>query len=300
MKRKFIIIGFNILLVLAILFFAYDKIFKANVLFDCNYGASSKILDELAAKMPDNPQNVRFKAFFLFNRLPKFSVMETLEKLYNMYRTEVSFNIFFSKKFKSVQKIGFPYKILPRYNFACLKDDTGDFDKNYFLLTSDNKMIYMDDRLDFFSLNLVILKNLKSGNGQIVTRISKDQLKSRLISKLNQGDLKLYSIAENEIVNFKDSGTISEIYFFHADCSTCELRSVLNEVKMKKIVDNREVALVFSVFANPSDIHELLVEKGIVIPAFVDNSDELELAACFFKSKENPIIIMNDEWRSLE
>jgi hypothetical protein len=226
--------------------------------------------------------------------------METLEKLYNMYGTDVSFNVFFSKKFKSVQKIGFPYKILTRYNFACLKDDTGNFEKNYFLLTCDNKTIYVDDRLDFFSLNLVILKNIKEGKGQIVTRISKDELKSRLISKLHQDKLKLYSTAANEIVDFKNSGAISEIYFFHADCSTCELRSVLNEVKMKKIVDNREIALVFSVFANPSDIRELLVEKGMNIPAFVDNNDELELSACFFKSKENPIIIKNDEWRTLK
>lgn len=299
MSKKYIIIIVNVILAAAIIFLAYGKLFKVNVTFDCGYGSSTAALDELAIMLPDNSKSP-FKAVFLFNKLPNPSTMETIEKLYHIYREELSVSVFFSKPFKSIREIVYPHKMLPRYRFSCKKDEVGEVKQNYFILIKDGKLIYVDNRLDFFSFNLVILKNLKGGTGEIYSKISKDDLRARLVSALNRGKLNLHSITDDRVVDFSRAGAFSEIYFFHADCSACELKKVLNEVKIKKIMDNMEVALVFSVFANPHDVRGLLADNGIDIPAYVDRGDVLQLAARVSDNKDNPVILKNNEWRNTE
>ncbi|MCX6578558.1 MAG: hypothetical protein NT166_00055, partial [Candidatus Aminicenantes bacterium] len=80
--------------------------------------------------------------------------------------------------------------------------------------------------------------------------------------------------------------------------SGCQLKTMLNTLKLRKILDEEKVLIIFSIFANRFDLKSLLEQEGIGLPVYIDSKDEFLLHSKMTNDKENPIIIRQEELRS--
>ncbi|MCX6578564.1 MAG: hypothetical protein NT166_00085, partial [Candidatus Aminicenantes bacterium] len=80
--------------------------------------------------------------------------------------------------------------------------------------------------------------------------------------------------------------------------SGCQLKTMLNTLKLRKILDEEKVLIIFSIFANRFDLKSLLEQEGIGLSLYIDSKDEFLLHSRMTNDKENPVIIRQEELRS--
>jgi len=130
-------------------------------------------------------------------------------------------------------------------------------------------------------------------------QISTEKLKSQIIGRMNGSDLELLNVTTDTLEKFDSFSDFSKIYFFHANCSSCQLKSLIKEMQLKRIFDEEKILVIFSIFANRFELQYLLEENQVNIPVYIDNRDEFLLSSKITNEKKNPVIITGEELRSI-
>jgi hypothetical protein len=299
MRKKKVLFYTNILLAFIIAFIAFIKIHKIKVLFDCEYGNRPEELLKVAGENFPDIKEKKPKAIYIFNNLPDIAILYSIEKLHYLYKEWVSFGIIFTKKFRSKYDFGFPYKILSRYKFSCKNNKDTGFEKNYFLFISKKEIVHNDNNFDFFDMNFIIQKKLNPDLNYMNAQISVDELKSKIIQRMNGKELELLNINTNTLEKFGSFSEFSKIYFFHANCSSCQLKSLIKDMQLKRIFNEEKILVIFSIFANRFELQSILEQNKVNFPIYIDNRDQFLLHSKITNEKKNPVIITEEELRSL-
>jgi thiol-disulfide isomerase/thioredoxin len=296
MSKKKILIALNSLLIIIILLFSFFKFFRFNVAFECEYGKHpGKILAIAAENFPGFGDS-DLKVLCVFNNLPGMDILENIEKLYRLYRSKVAFGAIFAKDFKPAYELDFPYRMLSRYKFSCTKEE-GATDRGHFLLIQGDKIIHNTDAFDFFALNFVLQKKIDPNLSIASTQIQTKDLKTHIIQKMTEKELELSELNTGKVILFNDMKRFSKIFFFHANCSGCRLKSLIQDIKLLEILDKENSIIIFSIFANRFELKSLLDEKHTTLPVYIDTKDKFSLSGKITNDKETPIIITGEELR---
>lgn len=296
-KRKGIFF-INIFLLLIILFFVFFKFNKTRVSFDCSYGSRpGQLLDVLEKKFP-HLQGSKLNAVCIFNQLPTLGTLEDIRKLYRLYGNRFSFGIVFTDRFRTADAIAFPYKTMSGYKFVCGEEQEKP-ETDYFLLFQGKKIIHTDTAYDFSSLNFAFQKSLNPDLSIGALMITSRKLKVHVVEKLKSKDLQLLDVHSGKRRNVDDLDQYSEIYFFHARCSGCELKKLFSDAGLMGILDEKKILMIFSVFANRVELEGVMKESQTNFPVLIDSDDMFLLASKLTDEKENPVVIRVDELRGV-
>lgn len=290
MSKKSLLI-LNIVLVLGIALALCLNLYKRNVTIDCNYDASPHSLMELVGNRFPELTLKNVSVIFVFNRLPAPSGLEAIAKLHAKFKEEVSVLSLFNEKFKYQRPLTFPFKFLSRMRISCKRDGESS-DKNFYIVLKDNRIQYSDGKLELTSLALMIKKYLNPQLNYTNFAVSSDELKHRIAGRIDKGNLHLTSLKSNEEKVFKDFSGISKVYFIHATCSTCQLKSLFSQLKLKQVMDNHEkLMVIFSVFADSFKLNEIIGSADLNLDIYLDSKDNFNLFSTITNDKENPLII---------
>jgi hypothetical protein len=288
----------NILIFIALAFFAYIKFVKTKVLFDCDYGKQPvellKIVDEKFSRIKGKDT----KAIFVFNDLPTMTTLGNVDKLYRLYKDTVLFNVILTKKFKSDYDFQFPYKILSRYKFSCNRMDDG-FNKDYFLFVQGRNVVHSDNSFDFFDMNFIFQKKINPGINAVKAQLQAEELKTKIIERLNKKYIELLDVNTESLKRFEDFSGFPKIYFFHANCSGCQLKTMIKRIKLDRLLKEENSIIIFSIFANRFELKFLLDQDNINLPIYIDIADEFLLASRITDDKDNPVVLTQEDLRRL-
>lgn len=251
MAKKKILIAVNSLLIIIILLFSLFKYYRINVAIDCEYGKHPGKVLAIATENFPGLGDSDLKAICVFNTLPGMDVLENIEKLCRLYSSKVAFGVMFTKNFKPAYAMDFPYKTLSRYRFLFTNEERGA-DRGHFLLIQGDKIVHNTDAFDFFSLNFIIQKKIDPSLSIAAAHMPTKELKSHIIKKMTGKELELLDLNTGKVTIFSDMARFSKIYFFHANCSGCRLKSLMQDIKLLEILDKENPIIIFSIFANRS------------------------------------------------
>jgi hypothetical protein len=288
-KKNFLLL--NAILIIAIVTVLLLTFYKKEVVFDCNFDAEPHGLLEIIHQSFPDISLKDVSVVFVFNRLPSKSDIQTIEKLHYKYKEEMSVLTLFTRKFKSNQPLRIPHKFLSHSKITC-KKEKGFTEGNFFVLLSNGKVQHVDTKLDLVDMAFLVRKKLDPQLGYSDFALSSGDLRNRIVQRLNKGNLHLMRLDTGNEDFLKDLTGISRIYFIHAACSTCQLKSLFNNLKLKQILDGSEKAvIIFSVFADSFSLNEILDESDLKMPVYLDLKDEFDLFSIITNDRENPIII---------
>jgi hypothetical protein len=300
-RKKLLLFAVNGILLVVVLYLVYLKVYKINVAFSCDYGtqpaAFVEIIQEHFKGDLEESKGIQAKLIFVFNELPHAANLENIDKLYTLYRDRLSCNVIFTKKIRVEVPVRFPYRFLSRYRFSCETKDIR-YKQNFYLLLIGDHLVYSSKDFNFLEMNFIVKKNIEKDFSVAGSQLSVRELRERVIQKLDEKGLELMDIITNQQRRFESFSEFSEIYFFHVSCSGCQLKTMLNTLKLKRIFDEEKVLIIFSFFANRFDLKSLLEQEEMGLPVYIDYKDEFLLHSKMTNDKENPIIIRQEELRS--
>jgi len=122
-------------------------------------------------------------------------------------------------------------------------------------------------------------------------------LKARIIKRINEKELELLNLNTGSFEKYENLPEHKKIYFFHANCSSCKLKEIIKDIRLKAIFNQEKVTIIFSVFANRFDLKNILDQDQINSSIYIDYKDEFLLSKKFTDDKENPIIITGEDFR---
>lgn len=296
-KTKKIFIALNTLLAIAVLVMLYQRFYTKEINFDCQYNClPNELLKEIAAQGIDISNNSNAMLFF-FNEVPHLSNLEDIEKLYLKNKRNVSFFVIFTKRILLDTEFMFPYKMIDNVKFVCLKRN---FEKNFFLVLKDRKIIYADSGFNLFDMNFMIQKNLNPHKKLNDYQSSIESVKEKIFINFKKGDFSLLQVGKNSYSKWYILNEYSQIYFFHLNCSACNIKKILSEIKVKQVVEEKKVAIVFSVLANKHELQSLIDFDSLETPVFIDYRDQFDLLSVISDEKKFPIVIDREELKEAE
>ena len=301
MKVKKNILILNAFLILVIAVILIFQFYERDVEFDCNFDAKpSKLLEIVSRKFPEI--SIRdVSVLFVFNQLPSKSDVEAIEKLHSILKDDITVLTLFNRRFKYNRPIKFPYKFLSHLKILCRsKKKAGEetVGENYFLLLKNKKIQYIDKKIDLGTMAFLIQKKLNPQLGYNDFAISTEDLRKKILQRLKKGELHLWRLNPNREETLPDLAEISRLYFIHASCSTCQLKSLFSKIKLKQIVDDRGRPMaIFSVFADRFKLTPILKEINVNLPIYLDVNDEFDLFSTIFNDRDSPLIIDLKKWR---
>lgn len=293
MKRRKFVFFANGLLILAIAVFFFLNYYKQELIIDGSYQARpGELIKIIGEHISDSPKN-GLSLIFVFNDLPSKSNVESIEKLNRKFTGQINILALFTKKFSFVKK-SFPYIFLNHLKIVC-KRKNSMFRKRFYLIMKKNSVVYSDSDLDFANLAFVVQKNISPHLTYEDYAISSEELKEKIKKKFKKGDFNLFQLNTNQLIN---AGTItrdvSKIHFFHALCSTCQLKSIMANLRINRVLDDEKHVFVFSVFADSFALRKILRPHN-KLDIYLDTHDELDLMSFFVDEKMNPLIIYANE-----
>lgn len=300
-RTKLLLFAVNGILLAVIIYLVYLTVYKITVAFSCEYGTQPAALVEIIRGHfqgnLEESNRIQAQLICIFNEVPHAANLENIDKLYTLYRDKLSCKVIFTKKIRMEVPVRFPYRFLTRYRFSCETKDIR-YKQNFYLLLIGDRLVYSSKDFNFLEMNFIVKKNIEKDFSVAGSQMSVRELRERVIQKLNEKGLELLDIITNQPRRFESFSEFSEIYFFHVSCSGCQLKTMLNTLKLKKILDEEKVLIIFSIFGNRFDLKSLLEQEGIGLPVYIDSKDEFFLHSRMTNDKENPVIIRRDELRS--
>lgn len=300
-KTKLFLFAVNGILLTVVLYLLYLKVYKINVALSCEYGTQQAALVEIIREHfkgnLEKGNRIQPELIFIFNELPHAANLENIDKLYTLYRDKLSCKVIFTKKIRMEVPVRFPYRFLTRYRFSCESKDIR-YKQNFYLLLAGDRLVYSSKDFNFLEMNFIVKKNVAKDFSVAGSQLSVRELRERVIRRLNAKGLELLDIYTDKPRQFESFSEFSGIYFFHVSCSGCQLKTMLNSLKLKRILDEEKVLIIFSIFANRFDVKSLLEQEGIELPVYIDAKDEFLLHSKMTNDKENPVIIRQEELRS--
>jgi hypothetical protein len=229
----------------------------------------------------------------VFNDLPSKSNVESIEKLNWKFSGQINILALFTKKF-SFEKKSFPYIFLNRLKIVC-KRKKSMFRKGFYLIIKKNRVVYSDNDFDFANLAFVVQKNISPHLTYKDYAISSEELKEKIKKKLKKGDFNLLQLHTKQVINV---GTItrdvSKIQFFHSSCSTCQLKSIMSNLRINRMLADEKQVLIFSVLADSFALKKIIHSQN-KLDIYLDTYDELDLMSVVVDEKVNPLIIDTSE-----
>jgi hypothetical protein len=291
-KRKFIFFA-NGLLILMVAFFFFLNYYKRELIIDGSYQARPGELIKIIGEHTSDSQKNGLSLIFVFNDLPSKSNVESIEKLDHKFTGQINIIALFTKQF-SFEKKSFPYIFLSRLKIVC-KRKNSMFRKRFYLIMKKNRVVYSDSDFDFANLAFIVQKNISPHLTYEDYAISSEELKEKIKKKFKKGDFNLLQLNTNQLVNVGTiTRNVSKIHFFHASCSTCQLKSIMVNLRINRVLDEEKQVLVFSVFADSFALRKILRPDNN-LDIYLDTHDELDLMSVFVDEKVNPLIIDANE-----
>lgn len=124
--------------------------------------------------------------------------------------------------------------------------------------------------------------------------MSIDRLKQKVIKEINRGNLDLLQLNSGDVAkvsNMITEGKVSKIYFFHAQCSSCQLKTILSNIKLKQVFETGKNIIIFSVMANSYKLEPIIRESNLTLPVYLDSTDKFNLFSTITDDRQNPVII---------
>jgi len=283
-------------LILAIAVVAFLFLFKEKITFSGDYGLTlpNSLIEKIEKAAPGiNKKDIQL--IFVFNNYPTQSEMSLIEKLHLKTKENIGVFAFFNKPFRFDNPILFPHRISRNLVIENVKFNARQNEK-YYMIISGGKIDMISNYFDLSQLGFTLQKRLNPGKDYQDYTLSIDALKSRIIDKIRKGNFDVYSVESGKYESIETVKKYSRIYFFHAPCSICRLKSYLSEVNIKGILDQKASVLIMPIMSDSFQLEEYLRESGLTIPVYLDNNDEFSLFSVITDEKKNPIIIEKSEF----
>ena len=284
-------ITINAALLLLILIVVYMKTHKANVSLNYKYNSiDQKVIDLIAKSFSENVDDHKLQLIAVFNQLPTLSELEIINKLY--YKFNDTFNIrgLFTKKFKANFPVIFEHRFLPNNKINCQKDNE-IVESKFYLILIGKRTVFFEDNFDLREMMLVMQNVLFPEKTYDDFTMSISELKKKIKVRLEKSPIALLNLEKNMLEDVRYSTTMPEIKFFHSDCSACVLKSILQRIKVKEILNQKDEVIIFSALSDSILLKKLVIEKNIRSRVYVDLKDEFDLLTVITEDMEKPIII---------
>lgn len=124
--------------------------------------------------------------------------------------------------------------------------------------------------------------------------MSIDRLKQKVIKEINRGNLDLLQLNSGDaakVSNMITEGKVLKIYFFHAQCSSCQLKTILSNIKLKQVFETGKSIIIFSVMANRYELGPIIRESNLTLPVYLDSTDKFNLFSTITDDRQSPVII---------
>jgi len=290
MKKK-VVVSFNIFLAVIIILFVYFRFHNVDVSIEFEYNAESpKLIDVFEKTFAEKIETDKLYLLFVFNRLPTLEDLETIEKLSRKYKEDTAIRALFTEKFNSSSPIDFNHRFATNYKIKCRKDNSL-LDQKYFLMLKGRKFVYADSTLGIQEIAMLIQGNLFPEKGYSDYAASISDLRERIRNRIEQAPLNLFNIKKSQFETVSDLAEKSEIQFFHSNCSSCALKTILSNIRLQGILSKKEAVFIFSALGSSVLIKKLLNEKSINARIYVDRKDEFDLLTAISQDMDKPIIV---------
>jgi hypothetical protein len=261
---------------------------------DLRFGDESKKLLEFVGKYFPYQDKIKTSLIYVFNDLPVLTDIENANKLYNKHKGNLQICSLFHKKFRLPFELNFPHKFLTDTKLECLFNGRV-FDSNYYILLHDRKLSFIDTSMEIISMNFLIEKHINPGKDYKNYAISKNRLKSRLIQELKSGNKTLLDLTRNKDKRFDHFKDYSRVHFVLSGCTTCELKAMVSDLKVKQILDSKKELVIFPIYAKESELIALIKKNKIDLPVYMDYNDEFNLFSIISSEKTKLIIVEDHE-----
>lgn len=282
----------NSVLVVSIIFFFLLKFYRVQVIFDGTFGSKPDELIKIISDCFPNSSNQEIEVVFVFNSLPSRSQIEYLEKLYKKFSNNAGIFALFNTKFRGTLKMSFPYHF-SNHLVIKYKKNGENVQDNFFMILKNKRIEYIEGNFNFADVAFLVQKKINPNLEYRDVALSAAKLKTQIINRLKEKNPVLFSIdtGEYEKIAPNFSKGLSKIYFFHAKCSSCQLKSMLSNIKIKKILEPGKIRVIFSVMADRFELSKILNEQKLGPGIYIDQNDEFGLFSVITDDKNNPIII---------
>lgn len=288
-KRIFFIINIVLVIVLAVLL--WQRFYKKTGQFQLKYGEEPK---ELTAFI-ERQFNVEWKQpgsiIYVFNNLPVLSDISDITKLHRKHRKHLDFFVVFHRKFKLRYPLGFPYEFLSNVRTE-ISYDGATYDGNFFVLLKERRVSHFDTPQKILDMNFLIEKQIFPGKDYKDYAISGSRLKKRLTKKLIDGNLSMMHLSSNKNETFSNFKEYTKIYFIVGGCTSCELKRLVSELKLRQLLDSKKELVIFPIFADESELRPVVKDAKLELPVYVDYNDQFELFS-IITGKNNKLITIN-------
>ncbi len=292
LRRAFFYLNILLIVIIGLLLWNRFKINRFSV--DLIFGDESKKLLEIVGKYFPYQDKIKTSLIYVFNDLPVLTDIENANKLYNKHKGNLQLCSLFHKKFRLPFELNFPHKFLADIKLECLFSGR-KFDSNYYILLKDKKLSYIDTSMEIIAMNFLIEKHINPGKDYKSYAISKNRLKSRLIRELKSGNKNLLDLKRNKDKRFEHFKDYSRVYFVVSGCTTCELKTMVSDLKVKQILDSKKELVIFPIYANESELRDLIKKNEIDLPVYMDYNDEFNLFSVITGKKTKLIIVEDHE-----
>ncbi len=287
-KRLFIL---NVLLVAAIGIFSFFILHTETVTVNISINHQSKELDDLIKRhFPDLPEK-KLTLLFVFNRLPSKTKVEDIGKLYSRFKEKVNIAVLFNEAFKLEQQINFPHVFPGNTQIALRMENRVKTPERFFVILKENKVNYLDFGGKILDQALLIQKRLNPQRDYRDYAVSIKELKQKVVERIQRGSLNLLRLTGEHGEKVLDLNLFSRVYFVHTACSSCQLKALLNNVKLKKILDGDKSVVIFSVLSSSFQLSQILEESPVNIPLYLDINDEFGMFSIITDDRKNPVEI---------
>jgi len=169
------------------------------------------------------------------------------------------------------------------------------YNTNYFVLLNKNKVMHVQEPVEALDLNFLIEKQLNPERDYESFKTSIKELKSKIIHRLRKGNLVFLDLISNNIEEISDINNITRAYIVIAECSTCELKNIISDLKLRQRFSKSNSIIIFPVYANGTQLINILNKEKVNFPIYHDIQDQLDLFSIITNQKKRMIVIENEE-----
>ncbi|MCP4213172.1 MAG: hypothetical protein GY765_00880 [bacterium] len=297
MKKKVFML-FNLVVVAGIIGFAYLKFQGKHIVVDGNYDSVPEEIIELQTKYLPSLRETEFSLLFVFNRLPVGTEIETMEKLHAKFKHRADVRAFFTSPFRRDEKMDFPYSFRRNSRITC-KSDSGNFDKNFFFVLQRDKIRYLGNKIDLSQLAFLLEKNLNPDAGFDEYTLPAGRLEHRVREKIKKGGFEVMQPYTGECSTIEElADKYSKVYFVHAKCSTCRLKTIISDIKTRTAFEEGPSAIIFSCLADRYSIKQ--VNGGTGLNVYLDNRDGFDLMTAVTGDKTGMLVFDTRDFKIKE
>lgn len=297
-RKRFLVVVY-LVLIIGIGILLWKKFYVKRTGLELKYGETPGALLTLVDNTFPNQHYNKIALIFVFNHLPVLPDIENINKLYHKHRDKSEFFIIFHQQFKSPAEIKFPHEFVSNSLTECHYMGK-DYDSNYFILLDDKKVRHVDRSMNSVDLNFLIEKHLYPEKNYESYAVSTEQLQDKIVKELKEGDVELLNVNENKYEKFRHFKEFAKIYVIINKCSSCELKALVSDLKLRQVLNSGKTLVIFPIFANESQLKDIIDKEKINLPIYLDYNDRFDLFSIITSPNDKFIVIENQDITELK